>query len=296
MLPHRPLAIGLGLLAGGMAIGASLVQRFPSTTARIRVTEAHVTENYGQQVKSVPESDRQQRPTASSGLSRLLEVLSSILGVSAVLVGSVFALRVLFVAGFDPNLATALITNTSAPTLVTTAATQILPVVLLGASWLVIGYAVRTWKRTTWAKGLLLILAALLLAFPGAMQVDPLNTALLVASLPAAAMSAQSRDGHQLWKLVLAGLGGIALIVAVLGHGMWLPAERLTIKGSEPTAYVLETNADDVVLFRTNPRRIERVPLSAITGREFCHPGRRARGDYVADYLYGVPKLPACPH
>lgn len=229
-------------------------------------------------------------------VSRVTSLLSSSLGLSAIMVGSVFSLRVLFVAGFDPALAAVLITSTTATTLVTTTAVQVLPVFTLVAGVLLIGYAIRIWRSVTWRGGILLLLGGLALAFPGAMQMDPITAGFILPIWGVAAVLAGRETRTRPWLMFLGVvLAFSTLLVAVVGRGMWLPPERLMINGTPTTAYVLQDDGHDLVLFRPSPRSVERVSKSDVTARDYCSPGHRVRGDYLSDYLFGVPKLPVCP-
>lgn len=57
----------------------------------------------------------------------------------------------------------------------------------------------------------------------------------------------------------------------------------------------LRENGKDLVIFRQNPRTIERVPETSVTARSYRRLPERTRGDQIGDYIFGVPSLPACP-
>jgi hypothetical protein len=84
----------------------------------------------------------------------------------------------------------------------------------------------------------------------------------------------------------------LVLAVASLTSGMWFQPERMTIRGSEVTAYEVRADADAITLFIRNRRSLERVSRDEIANRQFC---RHRTGTVAESAINAGRSMPDCP-
>lgn len=251
--------------------------------------------------------------TDRKSLARLISVKSvlEVAGALAVLAIPLFALRVIVVAKFNRDVASALAANSSPSSIVVSIALTLLPLVGLAlaaglailAGWHGSGLG---WRRF-FSRGLPLLLLALLLSLPFLLiQTEwPLAlSVLLIITLGFVAGRVQrelpapgAQDPvaqAQPWRWGAMGASAVmATMFAILASPMWLPPERLVLAEVPTTVYVLSVSDGDAVLFLPGQTAVMRVPSDDLVDRQYC---TSEQFESFADRIFGGPKgLPECP-
>jgi len=238
----------------------------------------------------------------SSRINERLTIIRDIIATAALLVLPAFTIRVLTVARWDRDVATALLINSAPSQLVAASFLTGIAVVLylspiVGAYYFVLWARRRNWVYSRVVVGLLVLWVTCL---PGLLMM-PAN--LLSPFLPyfaifLSAHAALWRDRGELHpKAVPVGqlilVGFLFFVLFLAQPSMWLPHERAEIRGTPAQVYVLNNQGDDLIIFDPKARAVLRISNKDITDRQYCY-----QEDFqtFAQLIFGKPKgLPICP-
>jgi hypothetical protein len=231
-----------------------------------------------------------------------LTVVRDTAATAALLLLPAFALRILVVARWDTQVATALVVNSETTQLLNASLLVVIAVVLYLGPIIVAYYFVLWARRRDWpVRWVFISLLALWVAsFPGllSMPANSLSSFLPWFAILLSGIAAAWRDKGELHPkivpvshLMLVGVLFVALLLA--STTMWLPAERLDVAGTPKQVYVLNDSAEDLVVFDPKARIVVRLPGKDVSNRQFCY-----QEDFqtFAQMIFGKPRgLPECP-
>jgi hypothetical protein len=84
----------------------------------------------------------------------------------------------------------------------------------------------------------------------------------------------------------------LVLVITSLTSGLWFQPEKMTVRGSEVTAYEVRADADAITLFVRDRRSLERVSRDEIANRQFC---RHRTGTVAESAINAGRSMPDCP-
>lgn len=240
------------------------------------------------------------RPPAP--MQERLTVVRDIAATAALLLLPAFALRVLVVARWDREVATALIVNSETAQLLYASLLVAIQVALYLGPVIAAYYFVLWARRRDWPiwRAFAGLLALWIASFPGLlmMPANYLSPFLPLIGILVFANVAQDRDDGEIparlvpaFQVALVGFLFVVLILA--STAMWLPRERLDVAGTPKHVYVLGDSGQDVVVFDPKAHAVIRIPEKDVSNRQFCY-----QKDFqtFAQVIFGKPHgLPECP-
>lgn len=282
--------------------GSTSYQPEPAPTAGSHSAEA---------TGSLPDRQAGRRDPLAEARRRATEwkPLLEMTGALVTLLVPIFCVRVLVLARFDPDVATALVTNSSPSTMGLSILVLVFPFLgILVAMW--VCYVAGSRARGAGKRALLPSAAAIFVAcccaFPlavnsarsGAVIVIPaLFFTLLITFMSARAAAGSFWDYSPYIRIVVVMSAVTALVLVVAGKGaaaMWLPPERASVNGQLQTIYVLRADEADMVLYLPSLSAVRREATANVKNRQFCRDADQSKT--LAASMFGGPKgLPDCP-
>jgi hypothetical protein len=287
------------------------------------------TSGQSEPAESEAESDPDPSPAGLRKLvlgvpwGRVSKLTPQLFAFGALLSTATFLARTIVVAHSNPNVARALLVNTSLTVAVQTLALQVVPTAFYAAGLflvLVAGRNIIVPKEMTREPAILIAILAIPLITPLVLVIPVGAPAITIGlALPFAIflygmgrgtwfdlsrysdreMMARryGRRPHVPRDPLTGNIGG--LWVLMLGYsillafsGMWLPPERVDVDGSPRQVYVLSETSTALVAFVPGNHAVLRLDLSRLSGRQLCRPIGLTT---VAEKWFGGPILPPCP-
>jgi hypothetical protein len=239
--------------------------------------------------------------------------LASLFGLLAL---PAFALRVTLVSGYNADVAMALLANSSVSSVINATVVWLVPNLLtLGSisTALALGMSRRPFGIRVFVNAAVLVFFLQLLVLSQSyiyMAGFYVASMLLIIGLGIGMERHLQRanqseiqafnDGNDLVKVIpgrvvlpqraihyVVALIAIPFIfVNLLKAGMWLPAERATIDGTDRTFFTLSEQADNLVVFLRKDRVVIRIPAKQVADRQYCQ---------TQPSLFRSIHLPRCP-
>ncbi|WP_328989011.1 hypothetical protein OG394_22560 [Kribbella sp. NBC_01245] len=233
-------------------------------------------------------------------IARIARSITSLTAFGALFSTILFAGRVLVVARFDPDVAAALLINTSLTVVIQAIIMQLFPFLsyIGGLAAIYIGAYRLSERPRRQGVALLLTIAGVPFILPVALSLSDIFVTVIVGVATPVGAFIFGWMRRSIGDLVLMFAIPLAFLtltsVGALVAGTWIAPETAKVGGATETViYTLASDGSDLVVFSPGDHAVIRLPASSVTDRQYCR--NQSESPTLADRLFNPPIIPKCP-